>query len=176
MARANQRLRGYDPMYWTRNDGFTISTNKEHLDLDTIYHFLHTESYWAQGIHRELVKEMIKNASICYGVYEGNPQRGEAKQVGFARVITDFVRFSWLSDVFIIPEYRGRGLSKWLMKLIVEDPKLKGSRFMLGTRDAHALYASYGFVSLEKPEQVMMRPGRMELVLEGYGLGNSKTV
>jgi N-acetylglutamate synthase-like GNAT family acetyltransferase len=150
---------------------FLISTAKELLDLDMIHEFLSTQSYWLKGIRKELVAEIINNSSVCYGIYEKTSDANNSfKQIGFARVITDFVRFSWLADVFVLPEYRGKGLSKWLLDIIVDHPKLKGTRFMLATADAHGLYSQYGFSALEKPEDIMMRKADMSLILEGYNL------
>lgn len=155
---------------WTRSDGFTISSNKSHLDIETIFQFLHKESYWVKGIEKEFVISSIENSTLCYGIYEGNPLNDKAKQVGFARVVSDLVRFSWLGDVFVIPEFRGRGLSKWLINIIVEHPKLKGTSFNLGTKDAHSLYEKYGFKPLEQIERRMVRPLNWEAVYDGYGL------
>ena len=153
---------------WVNNDGMTISTNKDLLQIDVIHNFLSSDSYWVKGISKELVEASIENSILCYGVYEGNPMDATAKQIGFARVVSDLVRFSWLGDVFILPEYRGRGLSKWLMSVITEHPKLKGTSFQLATKDAHALYEKYGFKPLEKIESRMSRPLDWGSVYEGY--------
>jgi GNAT superfamily N-acetyltransferase len=150
------------------NVGFTISTNKCFLDTELIHNFLSKDSYWVNGITKELVISSIENSILCYGIFEGNPNVGSAKQVGFARVVSDLVRFSWLGDVFILPEYRGRGLSKWLMSVITEHPKLKGTSFQLATKDAHLLYAQYGFKPLGQIENRMARPLDWESVYEGY--------
>lgn len=155
---------------WTRNDEFTISTNKDYLDVEAIYQFLNKESYWANGIAKELVQAAITHSSLCYGIYEGNPSIGQAKQVGFARVVSDFVRFSWLGDVFVLPEYRGKGLSKWLMSIIVEHRHLKGTSFTLATNDAHSLYAQFGFQPLGQMEKRMGRPLNWDEVYRGYKL------
>lgn len=150
---------------------FFISTSKELLDLDMIHEFLSVQSYWAKDIKKDLVNEMINHSPLCYGIYKKTPHINSCfQQVGFARVITDFVRFSWLADVFILPAYRGEGLSKWLLDIIVNHPKLKGTRFMLATEDAHELYSQYGFSSLKKPENIMLRQADMSLILEGYNL------
>lgn len=88
---------------WIRNDEFTIHTDKKHLDMNVIYEFLKT-SYWANGMSKEIVKKSIDHTPLCYGVYEGNPDEDKnANQIGFARVITDFTRCSWLSDVLFCP-------------------------------------------------------------------------
>lgn len=139
-------------------DGFYISTDKKYLDIDIIYNFLSQESYWLKGTSKELVEASIVNSILCYGVYDGDPTKGSPKQIGFARVVSDLVRYSWLGDVFILPEYRGNGLSKWLMTIITENPKLKGTSFHLATRDAHTLYEQFGFKSVEKSEVSMSRP------------------
>ncbi|MBN6188803.1 GNAT family N-acetyltransferase [Aneurinibacillus sp. BA2021] len=155
---------------WKRGDGFTISTDKHHLDIEMIWRFLAEESYWVPGIPRELVAVSIENSVLCYGIYEGDPSTGAAKQVGFARVVSDLSRFSWLGDVFVLPQYRGRGLSKWMMSLIVAHPKIRGTSFMLATNDAHGLYAQYGFAPLDRIESRMARPLDWEMVYEGHGL------
>lgn len=151
-------------------DNFFISTNNKLLNIGVIHNFLSTESYWAKEIPKELVKEIIENSTICYGLYEGNSCKGAVKQIGFARVVSDLVRFSWLGDVFILQGYRGRGLSKWLMSVITEHPKLKGTSFMLATNDAHSLYAKYGFKPLDQVENRMARPLDWEAVYEGYNI------
>lgn len=136
------------------------------LQIDTIHDFLCNNSYWAKGIQKELVTEAINNSSLCYGVYESATNQ----QIGFARIVTDFVRFSWLADVFIVSAYRGKGLSKWLMETIVKHPKLNGTRFMLVTKDAHSLYEQFGFERIIEPEKFMMRKFNMEVVMKHYEL------
>lgn len=154
---------------WSREDGFVISTDKRFLDVETISRFLNEESYWAKGIPRELVQLAIENSIICYGIYDRDPMAAGAKQVGFARVVSDLVRFSWLGDVFVLPEYRGKGLSKWLMSVIVEHPYLKGTSFNLATKDAHGLYEQYGFKPIDRPQDRMIRPLDWETVLKAHG-------
>lgn len=90
-----------------KKDGFTISTDKQYLDTDVIHHFLSVDSYWAKGITMDKVQKAIEKSSICFGMYEGDPVNGEARQIGFVRAVTDFVRFAWIMDVFVLPEYRG---------------------------------------------------------------------
>jgi len=127
-------------------DQFTITTDKEKFDVDVIHSFL-TTSYWAEGISREIVRRSIEGA-LCFGVFENN------KQVGFARMITDKATFAYLADVFIIEEYRGRGLSKWLMQVIMSHPDLQGlRRMLLATRDAHELYKKFGFTPLNNVDR-----------------------
>ena len=139
-------------------DGFTLSTNKEYLDSNVIHHFLSVDAYWSKGISMEKVLKSIEKSSICFGMYEGNPEKGEAKQIGFVRAVTDFVRFAWIMDVFVLPEYRGRGLSKWMMETMIEQSEIKDVRkMMLCTYDAHGLYEQYGFQTLDDPEIFMER-------------------
>lgn len=122
-------------------DGFTISTEKGKLDIELIHSFLN-RTYWAEGISKETIRRSIEG-SLCFGVFESD------KQVGFARMITDKATFAYLADVFIIEEYRGRGLSKWLMQVIMSHPDLQGLRRMiLATKDAHGLYKQFGFTPL----------------------------
>ncbi|MEH6994531.1 GNAT family N-acetyltransferase [Neobacillus drentensis] len=139
-------------------DGFILSTDKQYLDTDVVHHFLSVDSYWAKGITMEKVKKSIEKSSICFGMYEGDPVKGKAKQIGFVRAVTDFVRFAWIMDVFVLPEFRGRGLSKWMMETMVEQSELKDVRkMMLCTYDAHGLYEQYGFETLDDPEIFMQR-------------------
>ncbi|MCF8262847.1 MAG: GNAT family N-acetyltransferase [Melioribacteraceae bacterium] len=111
------------------------------MDLDIIYNFL-TNSYWAKGISKEIVRKSI-DGSLCFGLFTE-----QNKQVGFARVVTDSATFAYLADVFILPEHRGKGLSKDLMKFIMEFPSLQNlRRFCLFTADAHKLYEKFKFVN-----------------------------
>ena len=131
-----------------RKGEFLVSTDRERLDLDVIHGFL-TECYWAKGIPREVVARSIEN-SLCFGVYAGG------KQVGFARVISDFATYAYLADVFVLESFRGRGLGKWLMECILEHPRVQAlRRWSLVTRDAHGLYAQLGFTPLKKPQNYM---------------------
>jgi GNAT superfamily N-acetyltransferase len=133
-----------------RRDEYTISTEQTRIDYDVVYDFLRA-SYWAQNIPFEVVRRSIEN-SLCFGLYEAK------KQIGFARVITDSATFAYLCDVFVIEEYRGRGLSKWLMETISAHPKLQNlRRWMLATRDAHMLYSQFGFTPLDAPSVFMQR-------------------
>jgi GNAT superfamily N-acetyltransferase len=128
---------------------FTISTDKTKLDLSVIHNFLCYESYWAKNISLKIVERSIEN-SLSFGVYHFD------KQVGFARIITDFAVFATVADVFIIKEYRGLGLSKFLVKTFVNFPELQSlRRWTLYTLDAHKLYEQIGFRLLSNPEQAM---------------------
>jgi ribosomal protein S18 acetylase RimI-like enzyme len=142
---------------WINNE-FSISTNKDYLDLSLIHHFLSQEAYWSKGIPKETVKRAIENSPLCFGVYKYDRRKEVYEQVGFARVITDSATFAYLCDVFIVPEYRKLGLSKWLMDIITSHPDLKGvRRFMLATHDAHSLYVQYGFEQNINPELFMQK-------------------
>jgi len=132
-----------------RRDGYRVSTNPEHFDIDAIHAYL-TRSYWAEGISRDLVARAVAG-SLGFGLFDGDD-----RQVGFARVITDRATFAYLSDVYVLEEHRGRGLSKWLVQVIQSHPELQGlRRFVLATQDAHGLYARFGFVPFAHPEFFM---------------------
>jgi GNAT superfamily N-acetyltransferase len=132
-------------------DNFTIDTDKKRLQFDVIQRFLEDESYWANRRTPEQTKTAIEN-SICFGLYDDDTQ------IGFARVVSDQSTFAYLGDVFILPEYRGRGLSKWLMQAVIDHPDLQGlRRWVLATRDAHGLYEQYGFGILVHPDRWMER-------------------
>lgn len=130
-------------------NGFAVSTDPALLDIDLVHDYLSRETYWAAGIPRDtLVRAIV--GSLCFGVYEGDAQ------VGFARVVTDRATFAYLCDVFVLPEFRGRGLSKWLMECVVAHPDLTGlRRFVLVTKDAHGLYAKFGFETPVDPTGYM---------------------
>jgi GNAT superfamily N-acetyltransferase len=133
-------------------NGFLISTNKAKLNVGMIHDYLANSSYWAQGRPIEVVRKAIQN-SLCFGLY------AQCQQIGFARVVTDCATFAWLCDVFIIEDYRGQGLGKWLVECVVQHPELQGlRRMMLATQDAHELYRkTAGFTSLKLPEWIMER-------------------
>jgi len=130
---------------------FTISDDKARLDIAAVHRFLSEDSYWAKSRTEAQTRTAIEN-SICFGVYR------EGRPVGFARVVSDRATFAYLGDVFILPEFRGQGLSKWLMQIVVEHPELQGlRRWVLATRDAHGLYSQFGFADLRFPERWMER-------------------
>ena len=125
-----------------------IDSNPHRLDMDVVHGFL-TNAYWSAGISREIIQRAVRN-SICFGVYEDD------RQVGFARVVTDQATFAYLADVFILESHRGQGLSKKLVAAIAADARLQGlRRWVLATRDAHGLYARFGFTPLVAPERFM---------------------
>src|SRR6266487_966838 len=139
-----------------RQGEYLITTDPGRLDLAAVHAFL-SSSYWASGIPLEVVRRSIQHA-LNFSLWHA-PERGaSAGQVGFARVITDFATFGYLGDVFVLERHRGRGLSKWLIRVILEHPELQGfRRWVLLTRDAHGLYARAGFTPLAHPERYMER-------------------
>jgi N-acetylglutamate synthase-like GNAT family acetyltransferase len=129
--------------------GYLISTDKSLLDFDVIYNYLDKQSYWAKGIPPQKLKSAIEN-SICFGVYHNK------NQIGFARVITDKATFAYIADVFILPGFRKKGLSKWLMQTIMNFPDFADlRRWSLATADAQGLYSQFGFTQITRPERWM---------------------
>jgi GNAT superfamily N-acetyltransferase len=127
---------------------YEISTDPGRLDVTAIHAYL-TRSYWACGIPRAVVERSLAH-SLSFGLYRGDTQ------VGFARVVTDRATFAYLADVYVLEEHRGKGLSKWLVESVLHHPDLQGlRRFLLATRDAHGLYARYGFRPLANPARIM---------------------
>jgi GNAT superfamily N-acetyltransferase len=134
---------------WTRGE-FTISTDPGRIDLDVVHGFL-TTCYWAEGIPRDRVQKSIEH-SLNFGLYH------QGRQIGFARVITDHATFAYLGDVFVLEAFRGQGLARWLMEVVHAHPELQGfRRWVLLTRDAHALYRHVGYAPLASPERYMER-------------------
>lgn len=132
------------------NGPYRITTDATQFDLDAIHAYL-TASYWADGIPKEIVARSITH-SLCFGVFAGQ------EQIGLARVVTDRATYAYIGDVYILDAYRGQGLGKWLMTTIVAHPDLQGlRRWTLATRDAHGLYAQYGFTALADPHSYMER-------------------
>jgi GNAT superfamily N-acetyltransferase len=124
-------------LHWTRN-GFELSTDPARMDLDAVHGFI-SQSYWGRGRSKDVMRRAMENA-ICFGVFR------EGVQVAFARVVTDRAVFAYLADVFVQPAWRGQGLSKWILEAVNAHPDLQGiKRFLLATRDAHGLYAQFGF-------------------------------
>lgn len=132
------------------NEGCLVSADASLLDISFIHNFL-TNSYWSKGIKFETVKRSVEN-SLCFGVYANK------RQIGFARVVSDFATIAYLADVFILEEYRGRGLSRFLLEFVMNYPSVKNVRaWMLATTDAHGLYEKFGFHPLDKPEKYMRK-------------------
>jgi len=137
------------PVIFSKGD-FTVSTDQELLDLEMIHGFLQT-AYWCKNIPFGILEKSIKN-SLCFGLYH------QGHQIGFARVITDYTTMAHVADVFILPDYRGRGLATWLMDCITRCECLQRlRRWSLGTEDAHDLYRKFGFTSLKNPKMHMER-------------------
>jgi len=135
--------------YERHRESFTVSDDPARLDLDAVHDYLAHHSYWAQEIPRATLDRAIAN-SLCFGLYDGS------RQIGLARMITDRATFSYLCDVYVLPEDRGKGLGKWLMECVMEHPDLAGLRRMhLVTRDAHELYRPLGFTELSDPKRHM---------------------
>ena len=133
----------------TYRNEFCISTDKAKLDIDLIHKFLSTKAYWCLNIPKDTLQTAIQN-SLCFGIYL------HEKQIGFARVISDFSTIAYLGDVFILEEYRGNGLSKWLVETIMSDPNLQGlRRWILLTADAHELYRKFGWKDISDPTKWM---------------------
>ncbi|MGE5500275.1 MAG: GNAT family N-acetyltransferase [Syntrophothermus sp.] len=131
-----------------RSRGFSISTDNTKFDFSVIHEFL-SNSYWARGIPEELIRKSVEN-SLTFGLFF------QDKQIGLARVITDFTTFAYVADVFVLEAYRRLGLSKWLMQTILSYPDLqKLRRWLLATRDAHGLYSQFGFKPVKNPERFM---------------------
>jgi len=125
-----------------------ITTDLNEMDFDVIHQFI-TESYWAKNIPKSVMRKALEN-SLCFGLMENT------KQIGFARMITDKATFAYLADVFVMPEHQGKGLSRLLMDEVISHPDLKGlRRVMLATRDAHGLYAKYGFENIKDSSMLM---------------------
>jgi GNAT superfamily N-acetyltransferase len=132
------------------NGSFTVTCDPARMDRTLIASFL-ASSYWAKGIPPATVERSLAH-SLCFSMLDGD------RQIGFARVISDYTTVAYIGDVFVVDEYRGRGLSKWLMECITRHPELQGlRRWILATRDAHGLYEKFGFTSLKRPETFMER-------------------
>ena len=130
-------------------DDYCISTNRAKLDVNAIHNFLSTQSYWCQNIPVETVIKSIDN-SLNFGLYYKD------KQIGYARIISDYSTFAYLADVYVLPEHRGNGLSKWMMQTIMLHPELQGlRRWVLLTADAHGLYKQFGWKDISNPEKYM---------------------
>ena len=138
---------------WNRADGYSLSTDRDRIDLDLIGRFLAEEAYWSNGLPRPLLERALAG-SLPMGLFAPT-----GEMVGFARLVTDYTVFAYLRDVFVLPAHRGRGLSVWLATEIRTHPELATvSTWMLATRDAHAVYAKAGFAPVPHPEYYMSVP------------------
>lgn len=134
-------------IYEVSNGNYFITTNNSKLDVNVIHCYLSEESYWAKEIPKNIVEKAIAN-SLCFGLFYKDEQiMPNGRQVGFARLITDKATFAYLADVFVLKEHRGKGLGKWLMKIIQAHPELQNlRRWILTTKDAHGLYEQLGWI------------------------------
>jgi GNAT superfamily N-acetyltransferase len=135
--------------YSTEKNNYLISTDKSKIDIDYVHGFL-SQSYWSSGVPMKIIKKAMKG-SLCFGVYYNDTQ------IGYARMVTDRATFAYMADVFIDENYRGKGLGKWLVEMILAHPHLQGlRRILLATKDAHKLYEQCGFTSINNPERYMV--------------------
>jgi N-acetylglutamate synthase-like GNAT family acetyltransferase len=133
-----------------RREDYLISTDPSRLQIDVIHDFLANRSYWAQDRTREQSERVIKQ-SVCFGLYHNN------QLVGFARVVTDYVVIAYLADVFVLEDYRGRGLGKWLVSCVMAHPDLQDLKaWYLNTQDAHSLYSQFGWIPIDTPGKMMV--------------------
>ena len=132
-----------------QNGDYLITTDKTKLNLKVIHNYLSNESYWSRNIPFEIVKAATEN-SLNFGLFF------KEKQIGYARIVSDFATTAYLADVFVLKEFRGQGLSKWLMEIIMNHPDLQGlRRWILATKDAHGLYKQFGWKPMAAPERWM---------------------
>lgn len=140
---------------WYRDDGYEITTDRTRIDLDAVHGFLAT-AYWSENVPRAVVEKGIAGA-LCFSILAP-----DGAQAGFGRIVTDYATFAYFTDIFVLDAHRGRGLSKWMVRLMVDHPDLRGlRRWMLGTRDAHGLYAQFGFENVPA-DRMMSRSGLPE--------------
>lgn len=132
-------------------DGLELDDDPGRIDVAAVHDYLANESYWAKGRPRDVVERLVREAQRVVGLYDGG------RQVGFARAFTDGVSLVYLADVYVLPDYRGRGLGTELVRETVENGPYAGLRWILHTRDAHDLYRKVGF--REPSERVMERRG-----------------
>ena len=139
-------------IYELHHAGYLLSDDSARLDVDAIHAYLGGESYWATGVAREIVERALRH-SLCLGIYAST-----GAQVGLVRVVTDYATFAWVCEVYVLEPHRKQGLSKAALRAILDHPRLQTlRRFTLATRDAHGLYAQFGFTPLAKPESQMER-------------------
>ena len=141
--------------YTVAKNNYVISTDKSKIDVVYVHGFL-SQSYWSPGIDIQLVKKAMEG-SLCFGIYDNDETLPASRQMGYARMVTDEATFAYLADVFIDEGYRGKGLGKWLVEMILAHPGLRGlRRILLATKDAHRLYEQCGFTSINNPERYMV--------------------
>lgn len=133
-------------------DGYSLSFDKSRLQRDQIFDYL-SRSYWSPQIRREIVERAIEN-SLCIGVYED----GTGDQIGFARLVTDYGRFAYLCDVFVIDDHQGKGIAQWMIQALMDHDDVKTvGHWTLATKDAHSLYEKLGFTTADERYMMMRR-------------------
>jgi GNAT superfamily N-acetyltransferase len=137
------------------SDGYEIDDDRERVDVDFVHRSLSEEAYWALGRPRATVERLVRDSARVIGVYHDD------EQVGFARVVSDGTAMAWLGDVFVVPAHRGRGLGGELVREAVEHPAHRDLVWFLNTRDAHALYAKFGFQVPNERTMVRLRPDQL---------------
>ena len=135
--------------------GYELDDDRDRVDLDVVYRFLSEEAYWAAGRTRETVERLVRESWRVIGAYRDD------EQVGFARVVSDGAASAWLGDVFVLEGHRGKGLGVALVREAVEDPSLRDLPWFLNTRDAHSLYARFGFEMPNERTMVRLRPDQL---------------
>lgn len=133
-------------------DGLVLDDDPARIDVDAVHDYLANESYWAQGRPRHVVQRLVENANRVVGIYDGE------RQVGFARAFTDGATLVYLADVYVLEEYRGRGLGVELIREMIDNGPYQNLGWILHTRDAHGLYRKFGFV--DPSDRVLERPSR----------------
>jgi len=135
----------------TRQDDYLVSTDPARIDTTAVHAFL-TTMYWCHGISKSLTEKALAN-SLCFGLYHQDKE-----QVGLSRVVTDYATYAYLCDVYVLEAHRGKGLGHWMVECIMTHPELQNlRRFTLATRDAHGIYAAFGFTPPKAPERQMER-------------------
>lgn len=137
------------------DDGYEVDDDRDRVDLALVYRFLSQEAYWSLGRSRATVERLVRESTRVIGVYRGE------EQVGFARVISDGEAMAWLGDVFVLPEHRGHGLGTEVVREAVEHPPHRDLVWFLNTRDAHSLYAKFGFAIPNERTMVRLRPNQL---------------
>jgi GNAT superfamily N-acetyltransferase len=138
---------------WQGPAGYWVSDDSALIDIDAVHTWLSTLSYWAEDRPRRTTETAI-GRSLNLGLYDAT-----GSQAGFCRWVTDGATFAWLCDVFVGPAHRGNGIGVFLVQVATEHPEVRGLRFLLGTKDAHGLYARFGFTPIASPERLMeVRP------------------
>ena len=132
--------------------GIELDDDRERVDVDAVYRYLSEEAYWVLGRSRETIERLVRESTKVVAAYDGD------RLVGFCRVISDGSSVAWLGDAFVLTEYRRRGIGEELVREAVEDPRFRDLQWYLGTRDAHDLYAKFGFVPANDRTMVRSRP------------------